>query len=166
MLYSMKSLIIYDSVFGNTEKISRAIGSALGSGAEVVKVGSSSIKPEGLAGMKLDLLIVGSPTRAFRPTKDLTAFLRKIPKNGLAGVRCAAFDTRMSLADVKSRVLTGMVMIFGYADKPIANMLRKKGAVFTDERHLEGFIVKGTEGPLADGELERAAVWAKELSEK
>lgn len=153
----MKTLIVYDSVFGNTEQIAQAIGSSLGSKENVGTFRVSDVKPEQLIG--LDLLIVGSPTRAFKPTKAIVDFLKKIPSDGLKGVKVAAFDTRISTTDINSRLL-GMVMkLFGYAAKPIANKLKKKGGDLIV--YPEGFFVKGTEGPLKDGELERAANWVK-----
>lgn len=56
----MKALVVYDTFFGNTEQVARAI--AVGLGAEAVKV--DSFTPGQLAG--LALLVVGSPTRGFR----------------------------------------------------------------------------------------------------
>lgn len=153
----MKALIVYDSVFGNTEKIANAIGDSLGikENAEVLKI--SDIKLEKL--QEIDLLIIGSPTRAFKPTKAIVDFLIKIPINGLKGVNVAAFDTRVNTDDVTSRMLNGLVKIFGYAAKPIADKLQKKGGNLIVPP--EGFYVKDSEGPLKDGELERAADWAK-----
>jgi flavodoxin len=155
----MKVLIIYDSFFGNTEQIAQAIGNALGSqeDAEILRV--SDVKPEQLTGLKL--LIVGSPTRGFRPTPAITNLLKSIPKNGLKGVKVAAFDTRISVDDLGSSILTFMVKMFGYAAKPIADRLKKKGGELTIPP--EGFIVEGTEGPLREGELERAADWARQI---
>lgn len=151
----MKTLIVYDSVFGNTEQVAKKIGESIG--ATVLKV--SQVQPEQLTG--LELLIVGSPTRAFKPTKDITNFLNRIPNNRLKGVKVTAFDTRMSLTDVNSRILTTFVKIFGYADKPIAEKLVKKGGILAVPS--AGFIVKASEGPMKDGELDRAASWAKSI---
>lgn len=153
----MKTLIVYDSVFGNTEQIALAIGNSLGSGESVVALRVSEIKPEHLTG--LGLLIVGSPTRAFKPTKAIVNFLNKIPSNGLKGVKVSAFDTRISITDVNSRLLNILVRLFGYAANPIADKLVKKGGDLIIPP--EGFFVKDSEGPLKDGELERAADWAK-----
>lgn len=153
----MKVLIVYDSIFGNTEKIALAISNSLGSKENVETFRVSDIKPEQL--VELRLLIVGSPTRAFRPTKAITNFLKKISSNGLKGVKVAAFDTRISPTDVNSRFLNILVKLFGYAAKPIADKLGKKGGELIIPP--EGFFVKGTEGPLKDGELERAAYWVK-----
>ncbi len=153
----MKVLIIYDSVFGNTEKIAQAIGNSLGSKENVETLRVSDVKPEQLIG--LELIIVGSPTRVFKPTKAIINFLNKIPLNGLKGVKVAAFDTRISTANVSSRLLNILVKLFGYAAKPIADKLEKKGGSLIIPP--EGFFVKDSEGPLKDGELERAADWAK-----
>jgi hypothetical protein len=81
----------------------------------------------------------------------------------LKGVQVAAFDTRMIIEEVNNKILTVMVSIFGYAAKPIADGLVKKGG--TPSAPPEGFFVKGSEGPLKDGELERAAEWGKRILE-
>lgn len=152
----MKTLVVYDSFFGNTEKVAQAVGSAMKAGGAVeTRVGD--LKPDSLDGVTL--LIVGSPTRAFRPTKAITAFLRAIPAGGLRGVRVASFDTRVSTTDVNSRFLNVMVKAFGYAAEPMASRLVKKGGVLATAP--EGFLVKDSEGPLKEGELERAGEWAK-----
>lgn len=153
----MKTLIVYDSVFGNTEKIAKAIGDSLVSQKNVVVLSVNNIKPEDLKGVTN--LFVGSPTRGFKPTMPIVKFLINIPANGLKGVNVAAFDTRVNAVDVNSKVLNGFVKIFGYAAKPIADKLLKKGGNLIIPP--EGFYVKGSEGPLKEGELERAADWAK-----
>jgi flavodoxin I len=156
----MKALIVYDSFFGNTEQVARAIGDALGAqaGVNVLRVGD--VEPEHSVG--LDLLIVGSPTRGFSPSPAIKKFLADVPKQGLRGVTVAAFDTRIALSDVNSRVLPIFVKIFGYAAQPIADRLTKKGGKLC--LPPEGFFVQGTEGPLKAGELERAAAWAKQIT--
>ncbi|MBA3072507.1 MAG: nitric oxide synthase, partial [Anaerolineae bacterium] len=53
----MNILIIYDSVFGNTEKIAQSIAVTLGTQA----ISVSQADADQLRG--LDLLVVGSPTR-------------------------------------------------------------------------------------------------------
>jgi hypothetical protein len=49
----------------------------------------------------------------------------------------------------------------GYAAKHIARRLEKAGGSLIVAP--EGFYVEGTEGPLKDGEVERAGTWAKRL---
>ena len=159
----MKVLIIYDSSFGNTEQIAQAMGHALGSQEDVEVLRVGNVKPEQLTGLKL--LIVGSPTHGFRPTPAINNLLGRIPMNGLRGVKVAAFDTRISMNDIDPPIVRFIgrfvVKLFGYAAKPIADRLKKKGGELTIPP--EGFLVKGTEGPLKEGELERAADWAKQI---
>jgi len=159
----MKVLIVYDSVFGNTEKIAQAIGNAMGSQADVNILRVGNVKQENLRG--LDALIVGSPTRAFKPTKAITNFLKGFPKNGLMGVKVAAFDTRFTMEKIKSSffMLSLFVNIFGYGAKPISEILKKKGGDLVAPP--EGFFVEDVEGPLKEGEIERAANWTKKIFE-
>ena len=156
----MKALIVYDSKFGNTEKIARAIGEAITPLGEVrvVKVGDAN--PSELS--SIDFLIVGSPTHAGGATRAIKEFLRKIPANALKNVQVASFDTRFSAKDkgIGARIVLG---IFRYAAGRIATILEYKGGYLAMEP--EGFIVEESEGPLKKGELERAATWAKEIPE-
>jgi flavodoxin len=157
----MKALVVYDSVYGNTEQIARAIGSALGSPEEVEVRRVGEVQPEQLVG--LELLIAGSPTQRFRPLPAVSNWLKSLPPNGLKGVKVTAFDTRIPQAEIdKYGALAFFVKLFGYAAQPIAKSLGKKGGCLVAAP--EGFYVNGTEGPLADGELERAADWARQLT--
>ena len=142
----MKALIVYDSVYGNTEKIARAIAEAITPSGEVKVLGVGEANPSELA--STDLLIVGSPTHAGRPTPAVQALLNKVPK--LQGINVAAFDTRIT---------TKLVGVFGYAAGRIAGNLKKKGGTLIASP--VGFFVTGGKGPLKEGELERAAGWAK-----
>lgn len=156
----MKALVIYDSVFGNTGKIAHAIGEGLVPQEDVAVVRAGNLAPEQLEG--LTLLIVGSPTRKFRPTGAILRLLKSISRNGLSGVTVAAFDTRIHASEIeKIRVLALLVKWFGYAAKPIADRLEKLGGRLATAP--EGFYVGGTEGPLLESELERAKDWARHI---
>jgi flavodoxin I len=156
----MKVVVVYDSAFGNTEKVAQAIGQAIGSPEEVKTVRVGNVVPDQLAG--LTLLVVGSPTQKFSPLGTITGFLKGIPNNGLQGVKVAAFDTRIPESRINEiRILAFFVKIFGYAAKPIADRLVKKGGELAVP--VEGFYVADTEGPLLEGELERAAGWARQI---
>lgn len=151
------TLIIYDSFFGNTEQVARAIGDSLGSPGDVRICRVGEVNPEELTG--LELLIVGSPTRGFRPTPAIAEFLKSIPADCLKGVKVAAFDTRIEASDIPSPVLRTFVKIGGYAARPIADRLKKKGGELIASP--EGFFVAGEKGPLKESELERAAGWVR-----
>ena len=155
----MKTLILFDSYFGNTERTAFSVGEGLNNHGDIILKRLSEASPEMLKG--IDLLIMGTPTRAFRPTKAAVDFLRKLPAHSLTDIKIAAFDTRISLADVDSKVLRFMVGLFGYAAEPLQKIMVKKGG--TAAGNPEGFYVKGTEGPMTDGELERASTWAVSL---
>jgi flavodoxin len=152
----MKTLVVYDSVYGNTEKIARAIADAIGPGDEVKLLRSGEATLSALEAV--DLLIVGSPTQGGRPTSAIQTFLRNIPANALDKVDVTSFDTRFS-AQESGMGLRILMRILGYAAGRIAGGLQAKGG------HLatppEGFIVEDKAGPLKPGELERAADWAK-----
>jgi flavodoxin len=155
----VKALVIYDSVFGNTEQVARAIAGALAPRASVTLLRASAAAPEQLAG--LDLLVVGSPTRGFRPTEDMTGLLKSIPSKLLRGIPVAAFDTRFKADELKSRSVRFIVKTGGYAAKRIADRLQKAGGALVVPP--EGFYVEDTEGPMKPGELERASNWARTL---
>jgi len=146
----MKALIVYDSVYGNTERIARAMAEAIAPPGEgkALRAGEANLSEL----ESLDLLIVGSPTHGGRPTAAVQDFLNKVPK--LQDINVAAFDTRIT---------TKFVKVFGYAAGRIANNLKKKGGILIASP--EGFFVTGGQGPLKEGELERAAAWAKGMLE-
>jgi len=146
----MKALIVYDSVYGNTEEIAKAISGAINGDVKVLR--SGEVDPSELE--KLDLLIVGSPTQGGRPTKAIKDFLGRVSKAAIKGIYVAAFDTRLS---------TRWVGIFGYAAGKIARSLEKLGGI--TNMSPEAFFVKGKEGPLEEGELERAARWGRSILE-
>ncbi|HRN19546.1 MAG: flavodoxin domain-containing protein [Truepera sp.] len=157
----MNALVVYDSQYGNTERLAEAIGEALAP-CGVVRV--SKVTPEQLTG--LDVLVVGSPTQRFRPTPAVSAFLASVPAAGLRGVRVAAFDTRFSAQRARSMsaVLGFVVRLLGpsaYAATHLAKQLEQRGGTLIAPP--EGFRVTDAEGPLEEGELERAASWGAKL---
>jgi flavodoxin I len=146
----MKTLVVYDSLHGNTKQIAQAIGDAVGGEVKVSSVGEADPSTLG----SFDLLFVGSPTHGGRASEPMKDFLRQVEAPALEGTKVATFDTRIK---------SGWARIFGFAAGRIAKDLKKKGA--TPVGSPEGFFVEGTEGPLREGELERAAAWAKQIAE-
>jgi flavodoxin len=155
----MKITIVYDSVFGNTAKVAEAMFTAASVNHEAKLISVND--PEGFVIKEIDFLVVGSPTRGFRPTPAISGFIRSLPRNALSGKFVAAFDTRVKLEDITSKALRFMVKTGGYAGKPILNQLKKKGG--KPVGLPEGFFVTGEEGPLYEGEIKRAQAWIKVL---
>lgn len=87
----MKTLVTFESFYGNTEKIARKIAESVGMPDEVNISLVKEIKNEDLDGV--ELLIIGSPTHGFRPCPDTLAFLRNLPGDALNNVNVAAFES-------------------------------------------------------------------------
>lgn len=148
----MNTLIIYDSQFGNTEKIARQIGATLQAFGEtrVEHVNNAF----GLTLRNVDLLVVGGPTQAWGATGPIKNWLAHLQPDDLDRVFGAEFDTRFD----KPRWLTGS------AAKGIEKQLKQHGATLL--LPPESFFVEDKEGPLHAGELERAAEWARALHDE
>lgn len=142
----MEAVVVYASQYGNTRLIAEAIGRGLGPGAQVLE--ASSFSPSRLG--PGSLLVVGSPIVGWKPLEGLGAWLDALAPGALDGVRTAAFDTRVKL------------FIHGDAAKKIEHALEAAGAVRAAEPTW--YYVKGTEGPLLEGEVERAEAWRSELA--
>lgn len=154
----MKTLVVYDSYFGNTKEIAKAIGGSFN--AEECKIiHVYDFDKSDLDG--LELLIVGSPTRGFQPTKAIKSFLNGFSKGSLTGIKVMAFDTRLDIKDIDNKFLNIMVNFFGYAAETIAKKLTAKGGELL--KPAEWFFVRDSEGPLRNGETERAELWAKSI---
>ncbi len=131
-----KALIIFDSTFGNTEKVAKALANGLENGgatANIVKVDEA--KPDELT--QYDLLCVGSPTHAWNASKPVKDFLDSLKTvEGLQSKKAFAFDTKM-----KSRLA-------GNAVGKIESRLKDLGLNVI--RRSESAVVKGREGPLEE----------------
>jgi len=154
----LKALVVYDSVFGNTEKIAQAIAKGLGAETQCLRAGAVTIAQLTAA----DTIIMGSPTRSFAATPAMMSLLEAIPADALAGKKVASFDTRILMAGIKGLLFKKIIDKGGYAAPIIAEKLQSKGGILA--LPPEGFFVKGEEGPLVNGELERAEDWGKTLA--
>jgi len=145
----MNTLVIYDSLYGNTRIIAQAITDAIPGDVKMVHVNEVNASQLGI----YDLLIVGAPTHGGRASEAVSSLLGRIEAAALIGVKMAAFDTRLTW---------WWLRLFGFAAPKIAMTLKKKGGTLIGTP--EGFFVTGGEGPLQDGEVERAAAWAREIT--
>jgi len=141
----MKTLVIYDTNYGNTKKIAKSVASKLGKNTKTISV--SDLKKKDLKG--IELLVAGCPVIASSPTEKMSRFLASLKDNELKGVKAASFDTRMKL------------FFFTDAAKKISKELTRAGAVIV--ARPQDFYVRKAEGPLRDGEMEKAAVWAADI---
>jgi len=131
------AIVIYDSLYGNTEKVARALAQGL-ENSGVVKatpVRADAADVGRLTGY--DIILVGAPTHAWNASEPMRKFLGKIGESALKGKKAFAFDTKM-----KSRLA-------GSGAKHIEERLSKLGAEIVKERMSA--IVKGRQGPLEEG---------------
>ncbi|HEX2498906.1 MAG TPA: flavodoxin domain-containing protein [Actinomycetes bacterium] len=164
---TIRALVVYESMFGNTQQVAEAIAAGLAEHAQatLVEVGSAPTS----TGDDLDLLVVGGPTHGRgmsgretrRDAMDHAVLPVVSQRIGLRewfdslrsrpDVLAAAFDTRFD----ESRWLSGS------AAHVAATQLRRHGfRLLTAPR---SFFVLGMSGPLAAGELERARRWGRML---
>ena len=90
----MRALVIFDSRYGNTEKIARSLGAGISeAGVETECMNSRDVKVESLK--DFDLVCIGAPTEAFSASKPIKEFISKLEGAGLAGKWGFAFDTKL-----------------------------------------------------------------------
>lgn len=152
-------LLIYDSLFGNTAIIAHHLAeSAREKGKDVLEVKVDETEDQLIK--KADILIVGSPTQSFNASKPMLEFLDRLESESIRNKPTLVFDTRIDLNKIDSKFLRWLVNRGGFATAPISKKLKRKGAKIIG---AEGFIVTDREGPLREGELERAKAWITSL---
>lgn len=156
----MKTLVIFDSQFGNTERLAEAIALQLGADAPLWAADRAA-----KAALELhdwSLLIIGAPTQNHTVSPTMRALLQGVPHGALKDARVAVFDTRYRMA----RVLSGSA-----ADWIAARLARAGAALVVAP---ESFFVERDAPPsgeqrrhdherLEAGEEERAQAWASAL---
>lgn len=147
----MKSLVIYESIYGNTEAVAKAIAEGLKAAGEVKvsKVGAADGNFSGV-----DLLVIGCPIIQWKPSEGMGAYLARLAPDAVRGLRFACFDTRMHLPKFMT----------GEAGQTITDQLESMGGIPVAAPGR--FFVRGRQGPLDRKELEHAEGFAKELVEK
>jgi Flavodoxin domain len=162
----MRTLVVYESWFGNTRRIAEKVAAALAPESEVEIVSVNDPLP---SLVHVDLVVLGAPThvhglssaRSRRSAIDQRGdggepgigardWIDRLPPHG--GPRVAVFDTRAHKPE----------LLVGSAAHGMARRLHRRGY----ELALEpaSFFVEGTEGPLEEGELERAWEWGRTLA--
>lgn len=161
----MKALVVYESMFGNTEAIAEAVADGLGMTGEVTL--ADVVTMPSTAGM--DLLVVGAPTHAFglsRPATRQDAGRQGTVRPGAAEVGLREFldgSRRLTgLAATSFDTKIGKFWVPGSAAGKAHRRLRRLGCRMLCP--AQSFRVTGMTGPLADGELERAQRWAARLA--
>jgi flavodoxin len=164
----MKALVVYESMFGNTELIARAIAEGLGGSldVDVIEVSEAPAEPDA----EVALIVAGGPTHAFSMSRTntradainrgaqegerdfgLREWMAALP-SGQHAAKLATFDTKIE----------SMRHIPGSAAKGAAKAARKLG--YEAATTAESFYVRDVDGPLVVGEVDRARAWAQQLA--
>ncbi len=143
----MKVLIIYDTYFGNTQRVAELVKEQFTKDqAELIKI--DILTQDKID--KADMVILGSPTRAFNMTAKMKKGIRKYK---FANKHFWTFDTRSNIQDLDSKFLLCMINRFGYAAEKMQRKLQRKGAKKAAD--CSYYYVKDTEGPLYDDVVEK-----------
>jgi hypothetical protein len=161
----MSALVVYESHWGNTAAIGRAIATGLGSGTRAV----TTSEADGDALASCELLVVGAPLLGFSlPTQDMLESIARPAPGQPAPADVSHVGVREWLASVPSGDLpvtafeTRIWWSPGSAMRAIVSELASSGhAVLAPPK---AFIVPGRYGPLRDGETQRAEAWGRELA--
>jgi hypothetical protein len=163
----MTVLVVFESHWGNTEQVARAIAGGLRESSVDVRIASVDEAPRDLGGV--DLLIVGGPTHAFslsrrrtREDADRRGSTTGVVETGLrdylndvaasdAHPPLVAFDTKVSHPTLPGSAARGAV-----------RLAKRQG--FEIEADPETFWVHDVAGPLDPGQLDRARQWGHELA--
>jgi len=161
----MKAVVVYESLWGNTAAIARAVADGIGPEARAL----STAEAAGPAIADADLVVAGAPVIAFGLASEKTresiranpgkapappdlshppmrSWLDSLPQGH---GRSAAFETRVAFSP-------------GGATAAIVRGLERAG--YRPVAKAQRFFVKGMYGPLREGELERARLWGAELA--
>lgn len=149
----MNILVVYFSKFGNTQKVAETIAETLESKGPVRVISADQLTASDLN--EVDLLVMGSPTHRMNLPEAVRPLFKTLPKRLLRRTPIAAFDTSYKMSWWLARFT---------AARKLDRKLRRLGG----KRVVppQTFHVEGREGPLYDGEIKRAKVWATSILER
>ena len=161
----MRAIVVYESLWGNTAAVARAIAEGIGPEAQVL----STNEAIGPLIEQADLLVVGCPLLAFSiPSDRLIESIRTNPGKETSPPNLSLRSMRSwldSLPQGHSFAAAFETRIWwspGSAAKKILRKLEHLG--YRRVAKAQRFIVKSKIGPLREGEIERARLWGIELA--
>jgi len=150
----METLIVYFSKFGNTqlvaEKIGETIRAANGVDGVVQVISSDQLESDDLEAA--ELVVMGTPTHKMNLPEAVQPMFKRLRRKVLRGKLVAVFDTSYKMSPFLARFT---------AAKKLDSKLRKLGGKRVVSP--ETFHVVECEGPLYEGELQRAQLWTETI---
>jgi Flavodoxin domain len=161
---SMKAIVVYESLWGNTAAIARAIAEGIGPDAQAHSTAEATAAEIASA----DLIVAGAPVHAFSlPTES-----SRRNAGGNAGKTPPPDLSHPSMRSWLSAVPAGQARFAAFetafrwspsgATGAIGRGLQRAGYHPVAKAHR--FIVTGGQGPLRPGEVEKARAWGAELA--
>ncbi|MFN2227291.1 MAG: flavodoxin family protein [Anaerolineae bacterium] len=150
----MKALVVYYSQFGNTRQVAEAIAGVFQKEGQARTLNAEKLAAADLEG--LDLVVMGAPTHKMNLPQAVRPLFERLPRRALRGVSTAAFDTSYEMSGLLARLT---------AARRLDAKLRKLGGkrlVPAETFHVEHHH----EGPLLEGEIERARRWAGSILDR
>jgi hypothetical protein len=161
----MKAVVVYESLWGNTARIARAIAEGIGPEARALSTAEATAAT--ITGA--DLIVAGAPVLGFKlPSEKMRESIRANPGKAPAPpdlshpAMRAWLDALPAGQGASAAFDTQVRGPFGNAAPAIAEALEHAG--YRAVAKPAGFIVAGRFGPLRDGEVERAREWGAELA--
>ncbi|MFW9965081.1 MAG: flavodoxin family protein [Candidatus Sifarchaeia archaeon] len=149
-----KVLVVFDTKFGNTEKLGREIAAGIEEAgtAECKVINIKEVKSEDIS--DYDGVLFGGPVHAFRATRGIKGAVKEAAKKGLDGKLVSSFDTYQAPGHR------------GNAVRQIEEEVSKKAPrakIFTPGLTAR---VDGYEGPLNAAEPAKAREFGKKFAEE
>lgn len=149
----MRTLVVYFTKFGNTQKVAEAIAESMQTKGAARLLSADKLTSADLE--DVDLVIMGTPTHKMNLPEAVRPVFERLPRRILRGTPFATFDTSYKMSAILSRFT---------AAKRLSQKLKKLGG-----RRIvppETFHVEGREGPMFEGEFDRAREWASGILER
>lgn len=161
----MKAVVVYESLWGNTAAIARAVAEGLGPDARALTTDEATEPVVAEA----DLIVAGAPVIGFSLANDKTR--EGIGKSERDGPK-PADTSHPSLRTWLASLPAGHAATAAFETRIWWSPRGATGAIEKGLRHAgyatiakaEKFVVDGKYGPLRDGEIERARQWGHELA--
>jgi flavodoxin len=147
----MNALVVYYSEFGNTRQVAEAIAEVFQGAGEARTLSINQLTTADL--QDVDLVVMGTPTHKMKLPEAVQPVLESLPRRILQGIPVAAFDTSYEMGAFLAR--------FTAAKRIDRTLCRLGGKRLTAPQTFR--VHKFHEGPLLDGEIERARDWAETI---
>ncbi|AEF40996.1 hypothetical protein AS9A_2549 [Hoyosella subflava DQS3-9A1] len=164
----MRTVIVYESMFGNTRAIAEAIGEGVAEHSDVTVLNLDDITEGALA--DVDLVVAGGPTHTFGMSRPQTRLDAANRQPYLVTQRVSLRDWLPTLADREAVVDVAVFCTKAAAPRWLPGSAAHSAARALKHRHIGlaakpvVFHVEGMQGPLVPGELDRARDWGAELA--